>query len=65
MCLRPNRVSKSGTRQDEGVKTDVVWYAVKRYAKRIVPDHLLPMILAAHARLCDEAGGELEHSVSN
>jgi IS5 family transposase len=26
------RVSKNGTRQDEGVTTDVVWYAVKRYA---------------------------------
>jgi integrase len=29
------RFSKNGTRQDEGVTTDVVWYAVKRYAKRI------------------------------
>jgi integrase len=27
------RVSKHGTWQDEGVPTDVVWYAVKRYAK--------------------------------
>jgi integrase/recombinase XerD len=29
------RVSKNGTPQEEGVTTDVVWYAVKRYAKRI------------------------------
>jgi site-specific recombinase XerD len=55
------RVSKNGTRQDEGVKTDVVWYAVKRYAKRIGVDHLAPHDLRRTcARLCHEAGGELE-----
>ena len=55
------RVSKNGTRQDDGVKTDVVWYAVKRYAKRIGLDHLAPHDLRRTcARLCHEAGGELE-----
>ena len=55
------RVSKKGTRQDDGVKTDVVWYAVKRYAKRIGLDHLAPHDLRRTcARLCHEAGGELE-----
>jgi hypothetical protein len=29
----PKPFSKKGTRQDDGVKTDVVWYAVKRYAE--------------------------------
>jgi integrase len=43
------------------VKTDVVWYAVKRYAKRIGLDHLAPHDLRRTcARLCHEAGGELE-----
>jgi integrase len=55
------RVSKNGTRQDDGVKTDVVWYAVKRYAKRIGFDYLAPHDLRRTcARLCHEAGGELE-----
>ena len=55
------RVSKNGTRQDEAVTTDVVWYAVKRYAKRIGIDHLAPHDLRRTcARLCHEAGGELE-----
>jgi Phage integrase family len=43
------RVSNNGTRQDEGVTTDVVWYAVKRYAKRIGIDHLAPTIFVALA----------------
>jgi len=43
------RVSKNGTRQDEEVTTDVVWYAVKRYAKRIGIDHLAPHVFAALA----------------
>jgi hypothetical protein len=55
------RVSKNGTRQDEAVTTDVVWYAVKRYAKRIGIDHLAPHDLRRTcARLCHDAGGELE-----
>ena len=55
------RVSKNGTRQNDGVKTDVVWYAVKRYAKRIGLDYLAPHDLRRTcARLCHEAGGELE-----
>lgn len=54
------RVSKSGVRQDAGVKTDVIWYAVRRYAKRISFDHLAPHDLRCTcARLCHAAGGEL------
>jgi integrase len=56
-----DRRSKNGTRQDDGVKTDVAWNAVKRYAKRIGLDHLAPHDLRRTcARLCHEAGGELE-----
>jgi integrase len=54
------RVLKNGARQDDGVKTDVVWYAVKRYAKRIGLDHLAHDLRRTCARLCHEAGGELE-----
>lgn len=55
------RVSKNGTRQNDGVKTNVVWYAVKRCAKTIGLDHLAPHHLRrTRARLCHEAGGELE-----
>jgi integrase len=55
------RVSKNGTWQDEGVTTDVVWYAVKRYGKRIGVDGLAPHDLRRTcARLCHGAGGELE-----
>ena len=55
------RVSKNGTRQGEGVTTDVVWYAVRRYAKRIGIDHLAPHDLRRTcARLSHEAGGDLE-----
>jgi len=55
------RVSKNGARQDAGVTSDVVWYAVKRYAKRIGVDGLAPHDLRRTcARLCHGAGGELE-----
>ena len=55
------RVSKNAARQDEGVTTDVAWYAVKRYAKRIGIDRLAPHDLRRTcARLWYEAGGELE-----
>jgi len=55
------RVSKSGARQDAGVTTDVVWYAVKRYSKQVGFDHLAPHDLRRTcARLCHTAGGELE-----
>ena len=41
--------------------TDVVWYAVKRYAKRVGFGHLAPHDLRRTcARLCHTAGGELE-----
>jgi integrase len=55
------RVSKNGARQDAGVTSDVVWYAVKQYAKRIGVDRLAPHDLRRTcARLCHGAGGELE-----
>ena len=55
------RVSKDGPRQDAGVTTDVVSYAVKRYVKRIGFDLLAPHDLSRTcARLCRSAGGELE-----
>jgi len=55
------RVSKNGARQDAGVTSDVVWYAVKQYAKRIGVDCLAPHDLRRTcARLCHGAGGELE-----
>jgi integrase len=55
------RVSKKGAQQDAGVTSDVVWYAVKQYAKRIGIDRLAPHDLRRTcARLCHGAGGELE-----
>jgi integrase len=55
------RVSKNGARQDAGVTSDVVWYAVKRYGKRIGVAGLAPHDLRRTcARLCHGAGGELE-----
>jgi integrase len=55
------RVSKIGTRQDAGVSSDVVWRAVKQYAKRIGVHRLAPHDLRRTcARLCHGAGGELE-----
>jgi integrase len=54
-------VSKSGVRQDAGVTTDVVWYGVKRNARRIGFEHLEPYDLRRTcARLCHIAGDELE-----
>ena len=50
------RVSKNGSRQDAGVTSDVVWYAVKQYAKRIGVDRLAPHDLRRTcARLCHGA----------
>ena len=55
------RVSRHSAELNAGVTTDVVWYAVKRYAKRIGIDHLAPHDLRRTcARLCHGAGGELE-----
>ena len=55
------RVSKNGARQDPGVTSDVVWYAVKRCAKRIGVDHLaLHDLRRTCARLCHGSGAELE-----
>lgn len=55
------RVSKNGAQQDAGVTSDIVWYAVKQYAKRIGIDRLAPHDLRRTcARLCHGAGGELE-----
>ncbi len=47
------RVLKNGTRRDAGVTANVVWYAVKRCAKRAGIDHLAPHDLRRScARLC-------------
>jgi integrase len=58
--VNEGRVSKAGKAQEGGVTANVVWYAVRRYAKRIGLDHLAPHNLRRTcARLCHEAG-ELE-----
>ena len=55
------RVLKNGARQDAGVSANVVWYAVKRCAKRAGIDNLAPHDLRRScARLCHVCGGELE-----
>ena len=55
------RIWKNRTELSFGVGTDVVWTAVKQYAKRIGIDHLAPHDLRRTcARLCHGAGGELE-----
>src|SRR5208337_912746 len=56
-----NGALKNGTRRDAGVTANVVWYAVKRCAKRAGIDHLAPHDLRRScARLCHLCGGELE-----
>jgi len=50
------RVSKNGARQDEGVTTDVVWYAVKRYAKRIGIDHLAAKMFVPRSSIRADIG---------
>lgn len=55
------RIWKNKTELDFGVATDVVWCAVRRYAKKIGVDHLAPHDLRRTcARLCHNSGGELE-----
>jgi integrase len=55
------RIWKNRTELAHGVAADVVWTAVKQYAKRIGVDHLAPHDLRRTcARLCHDAGGELE-----
>ena len=55
------RVLKNGARQDAGVTANVVWYAVKRCAKRAGINNLAPHDLRGScARLCHGCGGELE-----
>jgi integrase len=55
------RIWKNRTELAFGVTVDVVWTAVRRYAKRIGVDHLAPHDLRRTcARLCHSAGGELE-----
>jgi integrase len=55
------RIWKNRTELNFGVATDVVWTAVRQYAKRIGIDHLAPHDLRRTcARLCHGAGGELE-----
>jgi integrase len=53
--------SKDGTSQHAEVTVSVVWSAVKRYAGKIGMAHLAPHDLRRTcARLCHNAGGELE-----
>jgi integrase len=54
------RIGKNRSELGSGVAADVVWTAVKQYAKRIGVDHLAPHDLRTCARLCHGAGGELE-----
>ena len=55
------RIKRNKTEPSRGVAPDVVWTAVKRYAKGIGVDHLAPHDLRRTcARLCHGAGGELE-----
>jgi site-specific recombinase XerD len=55
------RVLKNGARQDGGVTANVVWYAVKRCAKRAGIENLaLHDLRRSCARLCHGRGGELE-----
>jgi integrase len=55
------RVLKNGARQHAGVTANVVWYAVKRSAKRVGIGNLAPHDLRRScARLCHGCGGELE-----
>ena len=55
------RIWKNKTELDFGVATDVVWCAVRRYAKKLGVDHLGPHDLRRIcARLCHSSGGELE-----
>jgi integrase len=55
------RVLKNGARQDAGVTANVVWYAVKRCAKRAGINNLAPHDLRRScARLCHSCEGELE-----
>jgi integrase len=55
------QVLKNGARQAAGVTANVVWYAVKRCAKRAGIDNLAPHDLRRScARLCHGYGGELQ-----
>ena len=55
------RVSKAGKRQETGVTANVVWYAVKRCARKAGILHLSPHDLRRTcARLCHDCSGELE-----
>jgi integrase len=55
------RIWRNRTELGSGVTADVVWTAVKRYAKRIGIEHLAPHDLRRTcARLCHGTGGELE-----
>ena len=55
------RILKNGTRRDDGVTANVVWYAVKRCARQAGIENLAPHDLRRScARLCHGCGGELE-----
>jgi integrase len=55
------RIWKKRTELSHGVSSDVVWTAVRQYAKRISIDYLAPHDLRRTcARLCHSTGGEIE-----
>ena len=55
------RVCRAGTVWGEGITEKVVWHVVKEYAAKIGVSKLAPHDLRRScARLCHEAGGELE-----
>jgi integrase len=55
------KVSSAGKSWGDGVTEKLVWHVVKEFAKRIGNDKLAPHDLRRTcARLCRQAGGELE-----
>jgi site-specific recombinase XerD len=64
-CIKAGKlfrtVSSAGKPWGEGVTEKLVWHVVKEFAKRIGNDKLAPHDLRRTcARLCRQAGGELE-----
>jgi site-specific recombinase XerD len=54
-------VSRHGTPWGKGISENVIWYVVRRCAKRMQLDHLAPHDLRRTcAKLCHLNGGELE-----
>jgi site-specific recombinase XerC len=54
-------VSRHGTPWGKGISENVIWYVVRKCAKRTKLDHLAPHDLGrTSAKLCHTAGGEIE-----